>query len=221
MIKICASLLAGDFLHVGDDILRMRDAGADMLHLDVMDGHYVPNISFGFPIIEAAAKLSALPCDVHLMIEQPERYIEAFARAGADMISVHAESTKHLHRALTQIRACGLKAGVALNPATSIDCLQYVLGEFDFALIMTVNPGFGGQSLIPQALQKISDVRDLLRATNTIAEIQVDGGVAQDTAAEVIRRGATMLVTGSALFKSKDPARMIRDIKALDGAKAL
>ena len=214
MIEICASLLAADFLGIGVEIDRMKAAGVDLLHLDVMDGRFVPNISFGLPIVEAAARHGGLPRDVHLMIERPERYIEDFAKAGADMITVHGEATAHLQRALAQIRGLGLLAGVSLNPATPIDCLNYVTDELDYVLVMTVNPGFGGQKLIPQTIRKIRDVRRLLDECGCSAKIQVDGGVSLTTAQSLVDAGATMLVTGSALFRADDPAAMVRGLKA-------
>ena len=215
MIKVCASLLAADFLKIGSELERMKAAGVDYIHLDVMDGRFVPNISFGLPIVAAAKKLGALPGDVHLMIVEPEKYIDAFAEAGAEMITVHAEATNHLHRALNQIRQLGIKAGVSLNPSTSPDCLRYVMGEFDYALVMTVNPGFGGQSLIPQAVRKIGDIKRMIDEAGVNAEIQVDGGVSLETAPEIVEQGATLLVTGSALFSAVDPAAMVGQLKAL------
>lgn len=209
MIKIAPSLLAADFLHMGDEIDRMADAGADWLHFDVMDGSFVPNISFGQPILRAARQNGRLPCDVHLMIEAPERYIDGFAAAGARAITVHAEATRHLHRALQMIRACGCLAGVSLNPATSPECLRYVLGDFDLALVMTVNPGFGGQKLIPGAVDKIGEIRRLLDEANVRAEIEVDGGVNLENAPLLAARGATVLVAGSALYGAKDAKAFI------------
>ena len=214
MIKIAPSLLAADFRKVGAEIERMVAAGADYLHFDVMDGHFVPNLSFGIPLLEAAVK-GPLPVDVHLMVEHPEDYIDQYARAGAKIITVHAESTNHLHRALQQIRAAGCLAGVALNPATSPECLRYVMGDFDLALVMTVNPGFGGQKLIHSALDKIAEIRSMLEHFGAKAILEVDGGVNEQTAALAIARGATMLVAGSALFGSSNAADFITTVKAL------
>ena len=214
MTKIAPSLLAADYLKIGDEIARMRDAGADWLHFDVMDGMFVPNISFGPGMLKTAAKTGYLPCDAHLMIEKPERYIEEFAQAGAKVITIHAEATNHLNRALRQIRDCGCLAGVALNPATSPECLRYVLGEFDLALVMTVNPGFGGQKLIPSALNKISEIKEMLDKAGATAEIEVDGGVNEENARLIAQKGATVLVAGSALFKAPDAAAFIRRAKA-------
>ena len=214
MIKIAPSLLAADFRKVGAEIERMAAAGADYLHFDVMDGHFVPNLSFGIPLLEAAVK-GPLPVDVHLMVEHPEDYIDQYARAGAKIITVHAESTNHLHRALQQIHAAGCLAGVALNPATSPECLRYVMGDFDLALVMTVNPGFGGQKLIHSGLEKIAEIRSMLECFGKKAIIEVDGGINEQTAALAITRGATMLVAGSALFGAPDAASFIANVKAL------
>jgi ribulose-phosphate 3-epimerase len=218
MIKVAASLLAADFLKIGAEIDRIADAGADWLHFDVMDGMFVPNISFGPAVLEAAVRSNRLPCDVHLMIESPERYVESFARAGAKVITVHAEATRHLHRALRQIRDLGCLAGVSLNPATPPDCLKYVLGDFDLALVMTVNPGFGGQKLIPAAVRKVGYIRRMLDEAGVSAEIEVDGGVDLTTAPMIIRQGATMLVAGSAMFHAPDAAAFVDGLKKLGRA---
>ena len=211
MIKVAPSLLAADFLNMGEEIERMARAGVDYLHFDVMDGRFVPNISFGFPL-KAAAKCS-LPVDAHLMIVEPEKYIDEFAKAGARIITVHAEATNHLHRALQQIRAAGCLAGVALNPGTSPECLRYVMGEFDLALVMTVNPGFGGQKMIMSAVEKIAEVRGMLDRAGCEAIIEVDGGVNEKTAPMLIERGATMLVAGSALYGAQDAKKFVETVK--------
>ena len=213
MVKIAPSLLAANYLKIGDEIARMKEAGADWLHFDVMDGMFVPNISFGPGILKAAAGTGFLPCDAHLMIEKPERYIEEFAAAGARVITVHAEASNHLNRLLHQIRDCGCLAGVALNPATSPDCLRYVLGDFDLALVMTVNPGFGGQKMIPSAVEKIAEIDGMLKAAGVTAEIEVDGGVNEANAPLLIAKGATVLVAGSALYHAPDAAAFIRNVK--------
>ncbi len=213
MIKIAPSLLAADYLKLGEEIRRMAEAGADVLHYDVMDGSFVPNISFGQGVAERAATCG-LPVDAHLMIVNPEKYIDAFARAGCRYITVHAEATNHLHRALQQIRAAGCKAGVALNPATSPECLRYVLGDFDLALVMTVNPGFGGQKLIPACVDKIAAIRGMLDAAGVNAEIEVDGGVNLQTGPMLMRAGATMLVAGSALYGAPDARAFIDTLRA-------
>jgi len=213
MVKIAPSLLAANFLKIGDEIARMRDAGADWLHFDVMDGMFVPNISFGQGILKAAAGANLLPCDAHLMIEKPERYVEEFAAAGARVITVHAEATNHLNRVLHQIRDCGCLAGVALNPATSPECLRYVMGDFDLALVMTVNPGFGGQKMIASAIEKIAEIDGMLKEAGVSAEIEVDGGVNESNAPLLISKGATVLVAGSALYHAPDAAAFIRNVK--------
>ena len=213
MVKVAPSLLAADFLKIGDEIARAKAAGADWLHFDVMDGMFVPNISFGQGILKAAAGSGLLPCDAHLMIEKPERYIEEFAAAGARVITVHAEATNHLNRVLHQIRDCGCLAGVALNPATSPDCLRYVLGDFDLALVMTVNPGFGGQKLIPSAVEKIAEIDAMLKKAGLQAEIEVDGGVNAQNASTLVAKGATVLVAGSAFFRAADGAVFVSQLK--------
>ena len=218
MIKVAPSLLAADYMRLGEEIRRMAAAGADWLHFDVMDGSFVPNISFGPELCRQAAGCG-LPVDAHLMIVNPEKYIAAFAQAGARLITVHAEAATHLHRCLHEIREAGCLAGVALNPATSPECLRYVLGDFDLALVMTVNPGYGGQRLISHCVRKVSDVRRMLSEAGCEAIVEVDGGVNLATAPELIAAGADMLVTGSAVYGAPDAAAFIRTLKgAADSA---
>ena len=212
MIRVAPSLLAADYLHIGEDIRRMKESGADWLHFDVMDGSFVPNISFGQDMARRAAECG-LPVDAHLMIVNPEKYIDAFAAAGAKVITVHAEAVTHLHRVLQQIRAAGCLAGVALNPATSPECLRYVLGDFDLALVMTVNPGYGGQKLIPACIDKVGEVRGMLNRAGIKAIVEVDGGVNLETAPRLAAAGADMLVAGSALFGAPDAKAFIDTLK--------
>ncbi|MGL4403772.1 MAG: ribulose-phosphate 3-epimerase [Fusobacteriaceae bacterium] len=195
-IKIAPSILSADFSRLGEEMKSIEAAGADWAHIDVMDGNFVPNITFGPPVIKAIKKNSNLFFDVHLMIDSPERYLQDFADAGADMITVHAESTVHLHRTIQGIKALGKKAGVSLNPATSPDILKYIIDDLDMVLIMSVNPGFGGQSFIPSALKKIREVRDM----HPGIDIQVDGGITDKTIGDCIEAGANIFVAGSYVF---------------------
>jgi ribulose-phosphate 3-epimerase len=199
-IRIAPSILSADFAHLGDQVRAAEAAGADVIHVDVMDGQFVPNITIGPLVIAAVRAVTALPLDVHLMIDRPERYVEAFASAGADILTVHPEATIHLHRTLQQIRALGVRAGVVLNPATSETALRYVMPYLDLVLVMTVNPGFGGQTLIPEMFEKIRTVRGLLDEADSAAWLSVDGGIDPVTAPQVVAHGADTLVAGSAIF---------------------
>lgn len=201
MIKLSPSILAADLSNLGQEVRIIDEVGADYIHIDVMDGMFVPNISYGMPVIQALRKHSDKPFDVHLMIEEPDRYVDEFVKAGSDIIMVHVEACKHLHRTLQHIHDLGVKAGVVLNPSTPIDCLDYILDDIDMVLVMSVNPGFGGQKFIPSAMDKIRDIRALFDARGCKADIEVDGGVTVDNAAELIEAGATVLVAGSGVFK--------------------
>ncbi len=203
-LRIAPSILAADFAALGEAVREAEAAGADLIHVDVMDGRFVPNLTIGPPAVAALRRVTRLPLDVHLMIVEPERYLRAFAEAGADWLTVHPEATLHLHRTLTQIRALGLKAGVALNPATSEESLRYVLEVVDHVLVMSVNPGFGGQSFIPAVLPKIERVRAMLDGAGREAvSIAVDGGITPQTAPQVVAAGADVLVAGSAIFRAE------------------
>ena len=210
MVQIAPSILSADFAHLSNEIQSVEEGGAHLLHLDVMDGHFVPNITLGPPVVASIRKTTRLPLDVHLMIENPDAYIGAFADAGADWISVHAEACSHLDRTLNQIRSLGLSTGVVLNPATSLGVLENVLPLVDFVLIMSVNPGFGAQRFIPYSLQKIENLRKMIDRKGLSVKIEVDGGVSLDNMCELVRRGAEILVAGSQIFGSQNPGDMVR-----------
>ena len=214
MIRIAPSILSADFARLADGVAEAEAAGADWIHVDVMDGHFVPNLTIGPPVVAALRKVTALPLDVHLMIEEPDRYIQAFAEAGAAMVSVHAEVLPHLHRTLHLIKSFGMKAGVALNPSTPVMLLEDVAGDVDHVLVMTVNPGFGAQTFIPRSESKIRAMRALLDREGNSAPVEVDGGIDTTTAARVVAAGATILVAGNAIFAAPDPVRAVRDLRA-------
>jgi len=207
---ISPSLLSADFLHLERDINMINESAATWLHCDVMDGRFVPNISFGLPIIAAAKKACKLPLDVHLMIVEPEKYFEAFAKAGADHLIVHLEASTHLHRSLQSIKALGMKAGVALNPHTPVSLLQDVLMDIDIVLIMSVNPGFGGQSFIEHSIKKIAELRSMIDAIGASTLIEVDGGVTLENAPLILAAGAQALVAGNTVFSSANPSNTIK-----------
>lgn len=213
MKKIAPSILSADFCRLGDEIRAVEAAGADYIHVDVMDGHFVPNITIGPPVVAAVRKVTTLPLDVHLMIADPDRYIPDFAAAGADIIVVHAEASTHLHRSVQLIRSLGKRAGVSLNPATPLNLLDYVIADLDLVLLMTVNPGFGGQSFIEACLPKIHALRGMLDKRGLETELEVDGGVKVDNIARIAHAGADVFVAGSAVFNSPDYLATINALK--------
>ena len=220
-IEIAPSILAADFSCLGDGIRAVQRGGAAMLHVDVMDGHFVPNISIGVPVVASLHKATQLPLDVHLMIENPELYIQAFAEAGADMISVHQEATPHLDRTLSMIREQGCRAGAVINPATPVATLSEVFGKVDYILVMSVNPGFGGQKFISGALGKIRELKRIRESYNHSFRIEVDGGVVPDNVVDLVRAGAEILVAGTSIFHTADAAEAVRAMKQMaDGALA-
>ncbi len=217
-VQIAPSLLSADFARLGEAVAQAERGGADMIHVDVMDGHFVPNITMGPPILKSLARIARVPIDVHLMIENPDRFVEAFVEAGAGSITVHVEAVVHLHRVVHFIKGLGVRAGVALNPATPVTALEQIAGDVDYVLVMTVNPGFGGQTFIPRSESKVRAVRDLLRREGSSAPIEVDGGIDVRTAPRIVAAGADILVAGNAVFGSPDPERAIRDLRAAAGA---
>jgi ribulose-phosphate 3-epimerase len=217
MAKIAPSILSADFLKLGEEIKSAEAAGADMLHIDIMDGHFVPNITIGPAIVEAVHRITSLPLDVHLMIEEPERYLGDFINAGADYLTVHYEACIHLHRIVQSIKESGIKAGVSINPATPAWSLESILPDADVVLVMSVNPGFGGQKFIHSAIDKIRTLRKLINDRKLPLLIEVDGGVKLDNAEDILSAGADILVMGSAFFNSKDYGTTIRQLREIAG----
>lgn len=213
MIKIAPSILSADFSRLGEEVKDVEKGGADYIHIDVMDGHFVPNITIGPLIVEAIRPVTSLPFDVHLMIEDPDRYIPQFIKAGADIITVHVEATKHLHRTLHMIKEQGIHAGVAINPATPVEMIRETLSYVDLVLLMTVNPGFGGQSFIPEVLEKIQKVKQWKDEYGYNFDIEVDGGINPETARKCVAMGANVLVAGSSIYNQKDRQKAILDIR--------
>jgi ribulose-phosphate 3-epimerase len=213
-VRLAPSILSADFAHLARDIAAAEAGGADLIHVDVMDGHFVPNITIGPAVVRAIKRVATRPLDVHLMIEQPDRYLEAFAQAGAEMISVHVEVLPHLHRTLGAIKSLGAKAGAVLNPSTPVSALEDVAGDVDFVMVMSVNPGFGGQRFIPHSVDKIRRVRQLLDRAGNRAPIEVDGGIDLQTIRAVVDAGAEILVAGQAVYGGGDPAGALRALRA-------
>lgn len=213
MVKIAPSILSADFSRLGEEIKDVEKGGADYIHVDVMDGHFVPNITIGPLIVEAIRPVTKLPLDVHLMIENPDQYVEAFAHAGADYITVHVEACRHLHRTIQNIKSYGVKAGVVLNPATPVETIQHIIEDVDMVLLMSVNPGFGGQKFIHSVLPKIRQVREMIDAKGLNIEIEIDGGVNAETAKLCIEAGADVLVAGSAVYNQADRQKAIMALR--------
>jgi len=214
MGKIAPSILSADFTRLGEEIKSVEQAGADYIHIDVMDGHFVPNITIGPMIVEAVRRVTDLPLDVHLMISNPDYFIEDFIRAGADIITIHTEAVKHLHRSIQHIRQAGARPGASLNPATSLQVIEYILEDLDMVLLMTVNPGFGGQKFISEVIPKIERLREMIDNRGLDIELEVDGGINPDNISIVSSAGADVFVAGSAVFGSEDYARTIRKMKS-------
>lgn len=214
MIKIAPSILAADFSKLAEEVKEVEAAGAELIHIDVMDGHFVPNITMGAIVVEALRPVTKLPLDVHLMVENPNAYIEQFAKAGADYITVHVEACPHLHRTLQLIKSYGVKSGVVLNPHTPVETILHVLDEIDLVLFMTVNPGFGGQKFITSVLPKVKQLAAIIREKELAIEIEIDGGINEETIIPCVEAGATIFVAGSAIYNAPDRAAALRRIKA-------
>jgi ribulose-phosphate 3-epimerase len=212
-IQIAPSILSADFAALADAVRAAEAGGADFIHVDVMDGHFVPNITIGVPVVRSLKRVARVPLDVHLMIEQPDRYLDEFVAAGASMVSVHAEVLPHLHRTLQHIKGLGARAGVAINPSTPVGVLEEIAGDVDFVLVMSVNPGFGGQTFIPRTESKLRAMRALLDAAGNAAPIEVDGGIDAGNAARVVAAGARILVAGQAVFGAPDPSEATRALR--------
>jgi ribulose-phosphate 3-epimerase len=219
-VRIAPSILSADFAALGTAIAAAERGGADLIHVDIMDGHFVPNLTMGPMVVRSISRVAKVPLDVHLMIEEPDRYIEAFVQAGAAMISVHVEVLPHLHRTIQAIKELGAKAGVALNPSTPVVALEQIAGDVDHVLVMSVNPGFGGQTFIPRSESKIQAVRALLDRQGSAAPIEVDGGVDASNAARIVEAGGTILVAGNSIFGTGDPERATRELRAAATLKA-
>ncbi len=219
-VRIAPSILSADFAALGAAIAAVERGGADLIHVDIMDGHFVPNLTMGPPVVRSIRKVTTVPLDVHLMVEEPDRYLEAFIQAGAAMISVHVEVLPHLHRTIQAIKELGAKAGVALNPSTPVGALEEIAGDVDHVLVMSVDPGFGGQTFIPRIESKIQAVRALLDRHGSAAPIEVDGGVDASNAARIVEAGATILVAGQSIFGTGDPERATRELRAAATLKA-
>jgi ribulose-phosphate 3-epimerase len=212
-VRIAPSILSADFARLGEAVGMAERGGADLIHVDVMDGHFVPNITIGVPVVKSLKRIAKVPLDVHLMIENPDQYIGAFAEAGASMVSVHVEAVRHIHRTVQAIKALGVQAGVAINPGTPVIALREIAADLDYVVVMSVNPGFGGQTFIPHSESKIREVRAILDDAGNAAPIEIDGGVDEHNVARVVAAGARIVVAGSAVFNTPDPERATRELK--------